>query len=77
MSKTEYKSLYQQTGLSVGKAYSRQKIRIALCKIYDTSVVLQWFAHFERLGFIELTTPNPLSANQDFLTIKRDFLNGK
>lgn len=73
---SEYKSLFQQTGLSVGKAYSRQKIRIAMCKVYASTVVLDWFAHFERLGYIELTTPNPLSANQDFLTIKRDFLNG-
>lgn len=73
---SEFKSLYQQTGLIVGRTYTRQKIRIALCKILDTTKVLVGFNYLEHHCFIEQANKNPMCENLDTFTIKKDFING-
>lgn len=66
--------MYKEIGLVVGRAYSRQKIRIALCKIYPTDYIQKKMIELQSSGHIELTNQNGLHNNYDFLTIKKDFL---
>lgn len=72
----EFKSFFQKTGLVVDRTYTRQKIRIAMCKIWPSHTVKEKFAALWGFGYIEFANKNALSENLDTFTIKKDFLNG-
>jgi len=67
-------SHYAKTGLVIGRTYTRQKIRIALGKIYPASSVLQEFLGLEKDGTLTRASKNPMSHNLDMFTINKELL---
>ncbi len=73
MSKT-IQNTYTKTGLAIGRTYTRQKIRIALGKIYPSSNVLQAFSELENNGTLTLASKNPMCQNLDQFTLTNKLL---
>lgn len=65
--------LHNKTKLFLGKCYTRQKIRIGLCKMMATGKVIDYMADLERLGYLRLENKSPMHSNLDMFTIIKDF----
>lgn len=66
-------AIYNEIGLKVGGTYTRQKIRIALCKIYRPSAILEIMETLDKKQYTQVAQKSPMCDNLDTITILKDF----